>query len=133
MRIAELNDIDWQNRAHFFGVAARTMRNILVDHARRHGAQKRGGGATELVFDETIALVDPSKGQDLLDLDEALTSLSDVDESLSRLVELRFFAGLTMAEVAEVLGVSKRTVDTAWAQARSWLALEFTGWTGESS
>ena len=124
VRLIDQDGIDWQNRAHFFGVAARTMRNILVDHARRHRAQKRGGGAEELVFDERIAVVDPSKGRDLLALDEALTSLSAVDENLSQLVELRFFGGLSVRESAAVLKVSQATINRWWRTAKIWLRHE---------
>jgi RNA polymerase sigma factor (TIGR02999 family) len=115
--------VPWQNRAHFYGVAAQMMRRILVDHARRHRYAKRGGGALTLELAEAVAT--PKHQEiDLLALDDALQSLAKMDERQSRLVELRFFAGLSIVETAEVLAVSAPTVKREWASARAWLFRE---------
>lgn len=124
VRLIDQDGIDWENRAHFFGIAARTMRNILVDHARRRGAQKRGRGEPQLRFDERFAAVNPERGLPLVALDDALSSLSELDPELGRLVELRFFGGLTVPETAIVLGVSPATVKRSWRTARIWLHRE---------
>ncbi len=124
VRLIDQDGVAWQNRAHFFGIAAHTMRNILVDRARRRRAQKRGGVKDDLLFDEEIAVVNHEKGWELLALDDALSGLSSIDPNLSRLVELRFFGGLTVRETAEVLGVSSATVKRGWRTARIWLRRE---------
>jgi RNA polymerase sigma factor (TIGR02999 family) len=116
-------DIEWQGRAHFLGVAARAMRQVLVDHARRHQAGKRGAGVAHVTFDDMRGAAAP-RLHDLLALDEALERLAKVDSRGARVVELRVFGGLTARETAEVLAVSKRTVDTDWSFARVWLARE---------
>jgi RNA polymerase sigma factor (TIGR02999 family) len=126
LRLVQQKDVTWQNRAHFFGVAARMMRRILVDHARRRGYAKRGGGALTLSLDETIAPA-PEREISLVALDEALDSLAKLDERQSRMVELRFFGGLTIEETSEVLGVSAPTVKREWASARAWLYREISG------
>lgn len=126
LRLVQQKDVTWQNRAHFFGVAARMMRRILVDHARRHGYAKRGGGALTLSLDETIAAA-PEREISLVALDEALDSLAKLDERQSRMVELRFFGGLSIEETSEVLGVSAPTVKREWASARAWLYREISG------
>lgn len=120
MKLIDTADVNWQDRAHFFAVAAQTMRNILVDHARAVAADKRGGGAQKITLDEVIGL---SKNQDidLLDLDEALQQLARQDETQSRIIELRFFGGLTIEETAEVLKISPATIKREWAMARAWL------------
>jgi len=118
--------VDWQNRAHFFGAAANAMRRILVDHARARGARKRGGGADRITFDEGLghgAVQDVA----LLDLDEALGRFEALDPRAARVVELRVFAGMSVPEVAEVLSISRRTVDNDWAMARLWLARALKG------
>jgi RNA polymerase sigma-70 factor (ECF subfamily) len=120
-------DVTWQNRAHFFAVAARMMRRILVDHARKHGYAKRGGGAMTLSLDETIAPAAPERELDLVALDDALEALAKLDERQSRMVELRFFGGLSIEETSEVLGVSAPTVKREWASARAWLFREISG------
>ncbi len=120
LRLVDQKQVKWQNRAHFFGVAARMMRRILVDHARRRKAEKRGGEAQHLSLDEARdAGVSPNL--DLLSLDRALTELAAFDPEQSRIVELRFFAGLKVPEVAEVLSVSPATVKREWSAARAWL------------
>jgi RNA polymerase sigma factor (TIGR02999 family) len=126
LRLVQQKDVTWQNRAHFFGVAARIMRRILVDHARRHGYAKRGGGALTVSLDETIAAA-PEREISLVALDEALDSLAKLDERQSRMVELRFFGGLSIEETSEVLGVSAPTVKREWASARAWLYREISG------
>jgi RNA polymerase sigma factor (TIGR02999 family) len=122
-------DAPWQNRAHFFGVAAQVMRRILVDHARRDGRAKRGGGVPHLVLDDVdppsaSAPVDPI---DAYALDQALTRLEAFDPNQGRIVELRYFGGLTIEETALVMRVSTATVKRDWAVARAWLYRELTG------
>ena len=118
--------LDWQSRAHFFGAAANAMRRILVDYARSRRAQKRGGGMTLVSFDEGLGHGATSDIA-LLDLDATLDRFARLDSRAARIVELRVFGGLTVPEVAEVLDVSKRTVDNDWAMARMWLARELGG------
>ena len=120
LKLIDTSEINWQDRAHFFAVAAQTMRNILVDHARKVNADKRGGDAQKIQLDEAVGL---SKKQDvdLIDLDECLTKLAQQDEKQSRIIELRFFGGLTIEETAEVLKISPATVKREWAMARAWL------------
>jgi RNA polymerase sigma factor (TIGR02999 family) len=112
--------VEWQNRAHFMAVAAQQMRRILVDHARSHAATKRGGGRVLVELDSEL-VGDLAWNEELLAVDAALAELARKDEWLARVVELRFFGGLTVAEAAEVLGVSRSTVDREWAMARAWL------------
>ncbi|MDX6695819.1 MAG: hypothetical protein QOF02_3422 [Blastocatellia bacterium] len=119
LRLVDQN-VPWQNRAHFFGVAAEMMRRILVDHARSHQAQKRGSGGVKLSLDEAINMSD-ERATDLISLDEALTALAAFDPQKSRLVELRFFAGLSIEETAKVLGVGTATVIRQWRTAKAWL------------
>lgn len=120
LKLLDTSEINWQDRAHFFAVAAQTMRNILVDHARSVAADKRGGGAQKIALDEAVGF---SNKQDinLIDLDEALQMLARQDELQSRIIELRFFGGLTIEETAEVLKISTATVKREWAMARAWL------------
>lgn len=126
VRLIDQSQVDWQNRAHFFGVAARAMRQILVDHARERAAQKRGGGLTRVTLDEDVD-AEAILEVELLDLHEALEKLTHLNERMARVVELRAFGGLTAKEVAHVLGVSKRTVDGDWKFARMWLSRELRG------
>ncbi len=121
MKLIDTSEINWQDRAHFFAVAAQTMRNILVDHARAVAADKRGGGAHKIALDEAISFSNESQDIDLIALDEALQKLAQQDEQQSRIVELRFFGGLTVEETAEVLKISPATVKREWATARAWL------------
>ena len=125
VKLIEQDGICWESRAHFFGIAARTMRNIVVDHARKAGADKRGGGKPKLLFDDERFLVNDKKGWGLVALDDALEELAEVDPELSKLVELRFFAGMNVEETAEVLGVSPRTVKRGWRTAKIWLLRRF--------
>jgi len=121
--LADQRNARWQNRVHFFAVAAKVMRQILIDHARRRTRAKRGGNQTRLSLDEAAILSD-ERAADLLALDEALTKLAGVDARKSRVVELRFFSGLTIEEVAEVLKVNPKTVARDWAMARAWIHRE---------
>jgi RNA polymerase sigma-70 factor, ECF subfamily len=126
LRLVDAQQMSWQNRAHFLAMAARLMRRILVDHARSKGYAKRGGGAAKLGLDD--ALVIPTEpGRDLVALDDALESLSKVDERKSRMIELRFFGGLTLEETAAVLNVSIDTVKRDWRLAKAWLLRELGG------
>lgn len=123
MRLVDHELPEWKSRAHFFGVAARLMRQILVDHARAHVAGKRGGGALKLALDEDLAHI-KGKELDLLDLDSALQNLAVLDSQQSHIVELRFFGGLSIEDTAEILGISPATVKRDWATARLWLQRE---------
>ena len=120
LRIVDQDRVNWQNRAHFFGVAAQMMRRILVDHARSHLYAKRGGGAQKLTLDEAIA-TPQERDLDLVALDDALTTLAEIDPQQSRIIELRFFGGLTIEETAEVLNISPATVKRDWNMAKAWL------------
>jgi RNA polymerase sigma factor (TIGR02999 family) len=121
------SSIDWKDRAHFFGVAARAMRQVLVDHARARQTAKRGEGQVRVELDAAGAVAAPARSVDLLDLDRALSRLAALDERQSRLVELRLFAGLTIEESAEVLRVSHATVSREWKHAEAWLQREMAG------
>jgi RNA polymerase sigma factor (TIGR02999 family) len=123
LRLIGQSDVHWQDRAHFFGVAATAMRHILVDHARARQAAKRGGPAQRVSLDE-IAAVAPGNPAQLIALDDALRSLAAVDPRKSRVVELKYFGGLTVAEIADVLQVSPETVARDWRLARTWLFRE---------
>ena len=120
MRLIDQNRVSWQNRAHFFGIAASMMRRILVDHSRMRAYAKRGGEQQKVDLEE-IAILAESKALDVLALDDALKKLEAIDEQQSRIVDLRFFGGLTIEETAEVLGVSHATVEREWSLARAWL------------
>ena len=121
LRLIEQRAADWKNRAQFFAVAATAMRRILVDHARRHGARKRGGSWDRISFDETRRAWPGPPDVEILALEEALEELAALDPAKVRLVELRFFAGLSLEETAAVLGVSESTVTRDWRLARAWL------------
>jgi len=123
VRLVDWKNVRWQNRAHFFGVSAQLMRRILVDFARSRRYEKRGGGVPALALEEA-ALISGEKSTDLVALDEALVSLSQLDPRQGRVVELRFFGGLTVEETAEVLKVSEATVRRDWSLARAWLRRE---------
>ena len=113
-------DVRWQNRAHFFGIAAQLMRRILVDHARKRSYQKRGGDTRRVTLEEGLIVSDERAG-DIVALDDALNGLADIDQRKSKIVELRFFAGLSIEETAEVLAVSPGTVMRDWTFAKAWL------------
>ncbi len=126
LRLAPAAQPAWEGRRHFLRVAARAMRQVLVGVARERLAVKRGGGGFAVTLDEA-AHAAPMRAGDLLALDEALTRLAQLDERQARVVELRFFGGLSVAEVAEALGVSKRTVEGEWTHAKAWLGHEMGG------
>ena len=119
-RLIEQKDVRWQNRAHFYGIAAQLMRRILVDHARSRRSAKRGGGAEKISLDETAVVPQPESSQIIL-LDDALTRLAQFDPQKSRIVELKFFGGLTTEEIAEVEHLSIRMIEREWRKARAWL------------
>src|SRR3954454_20939353 len=123
LRLVDQKTTTWQNRAHFFGVAAQVMRRILVDYARTHRAEKRGGDWDKLLFDESLAPA-AERSVDLVALDDALKDLLALDPQQSQIVELRFFGGLTNEEIGEVLDVSPRTVKREWRMAKAWLRRE---------
>jgi RNA polymerase sigma factor (TIGR02999 family) len=126
LRLAAKSPPDWQSRTHFFGVAARLMREILVDRARKIGAAKRGAGVRELSLDEAIG-IPHQKNVDIIRLDDALKQLERLDERQCRIVELRFFAGMSLEETSVALGISEATVSREWSTARLWLRHEITG------
>lgn len=123
LKLVDQRSVKWQNRAHFFAIAARAMRRILINYANRRLAEKRGGGQVMATFDESL-LGGESRAEDLVALDDALTRLRAMNERQSIVVEYRFFGGLTQEEIAEVLGVSVQTVRLDWRVARAWLAGE---------
>jgi RNA polymerase sigma factor (TIGR02999 family) len=123
LKLVDQKNMQWQNRAQFFGVAAQLMRRILVDHARKHARLKRGGGAQKLSLDET-AIVSNDRAAQFIALDDALTSLAELDPTKSRIVEMKFFGGLNFEEVAEVEKVSPRTIRREWRKAKAWLHQE---------
>ena len=123
LKLVEQERVDWAGRTHFFAVGAKAMRRILVDHARGRRRDKRGGGAVRVELREGAAL-SPERDEDVLALDEALARLEARDARQARIVELRFFGGLNVEEVAEALGVSKRTVEADWTMLRAWLRRE---------
>jgi RNA polymerase sigma factor (TIGR02999 family) len=123
MRLVDQRHVDWQNRAHFFGIAAQVMRRVLVDHARMRQADKRGSGERPVVLDEALALV-AERTPDVVALDDALRALAELDPRQAQIVELRFFGGLSIEEAAEVIGLSPATVKREWSAARAWLRRE---------
>lgn len=123
LRLVGEQDRDWQNRAHFFGVAANIMRNLLIDYARARKRGKRGGGAARVFLEEAPAFAGPDLDE-LLALEEALKRLEEFDQRAARVVELRYFAGLRLDEVALVLDISEKTVRRDWTLARTWLQAE---------
>jgi RNA polymerase sigma factor (TIGR02999 family) len=123
LRLVDIEHVRWENRAHFMAVAARLMRRVLVDFARSRRYQKRGGGRQRVALDEAL-VVDVGRGHDLLALDDALDELARVDSRQSEIVVMRFFAGLTVEEIASVLGISIATVMRDWKVAKAWLLRE---------
>ena len=119
LRLIDQRHVEWRNRAHFFGIAAQTMRRILTDHARRRGYVKHGGGVRHVLLDDVPDTV--TRGDEILAVDEALTELKELDEDLAKIVELRFFGGLEHREIASVLGVSAVTVGRRFRIAKAWL------------
>ena len=120
VRLVNRKNVNWQNRAHFFGLAAQLMRTILVDHARSHACAKRGGGAFKLELDDAL-VVSQKKAAEVIALNDALNELVRLDPQQSRIVELRFFGGLTVEETAEVLHLSPATIKREWSTAKAWL------------
>jgi RNA polymerase sigma factor (TIGR02999 family) len=127
LRLVDQTRVDWRNRAHFFGVAARMMRRILVNHAIEHHAAKRGGRRAKVDLESMEIGVNPEQSEELLAVDEALAQLKELDPQQERVVELRYFGGLTIEETAEAMGVSPRTVKREWAMARAWLQATLAG------
>jgi RNA polymerase sigma factor (TIGR02999 family) len=123
LRLVNSRQVNWQNRAHFFAISAQLMRRILVDYARARGYQKRGGGIPKVTLDEALMGLE-EKGRDLVALDDALKTLAGVDPRKSKVIELRFFGGLSVEETAEVLKVSPETVLRDWRLAKAWLTRE---------
>ncbi len=132
LRLVQAHDIRWQNRAHFFAIAARIMRRIMIEHARRRQQLKRGGGALQITLDDGAAISD-ERSNELVALDEALGIMNVEYPRKARVVELRFFGGLTVTETAEVLKLDERTVKRDWEFARAWLHQRLNGDTGENS
>ncbi len=120
VKLVDQDRVEWQDRAHFFAVAAQACRRILIDHARKHRAQKRGGGRARITL-ERIQIEAERTSEDLIDLHDALTRLEQLNDRLSKIVEYRYFGGLSEAEIAKVLGISERTVRRDWVKARGWL------------
>jgi RNA polymerase sigma-70 factor (ECF subfamily) len=123
LRLVDQKEASWDSRVHFIGIAARVMRQVLVDHARRRGAQRRGGAQPKLTLDEAIAYSHEQPG-DLLAVDELLNRMATFDPQQARVVELRVFGGLTVEETAEALGISPATVKRDWVAAKAWLTRE---------
>ncbi|MCA1622779.1 MAG: sigma-70 family RNA polymerase sigma factor [Acidobacteria bacterium] len=126
LKLIDQREVNWQNRAHFFGIAAQAMRRILVDYARKRHRAKRGGIGGDLPLGEAALVVSEERSIDLVALDEALTRLAVFDERQARIVELRYFSGLSIEETAEVLRISPATVKSDWNVAKAWLRHEIT-------
>ena len=126
LKLIDQRDVKWQNRAHFFAIAAQAMRRILVDYARERKREKRGGAVENLPLDEALTIVSREKSIDLVALDEALNKLATFDDRQAKVVELRYFSGLSIDETAEVLNVSNVTIRRDWNMARAWLHQEIT-------
>jgi len=124
LKLVGQSRVDWQGRAHFLAAAAHAMRQILVDHARRHRAAKRGGNRHRIALDDNLA-IESHRNVDLLAIEDALKKLTKLDARQAQMIELRFFGGLNIAEVAKVLGMSKRSVEREWTMVRAWLRQEF--------
>jgi RNA polymerase sigma-70 factor, ECF subfamily len=115
--------VDWRSRAHFLAIAAQAMRQILVDHARRHRAARRGGNRHRISLDDNL-IIESNRNVDLLALEDALTKLAKLDPRQAQMIELRFFGGLSMADVAQVMAISKRSLEREWTMVRAWLRRE---------
>lgn len=120
LKLAGQDGLEWHNRAHFYAVCAKVMRHILIDHARSHARDKRGGGVVQVSLDE-VAIAFEERAEELVALDEALASLEQMDPRKGEIVQLRYFGGLSIEETAEVLDVSPRTVRREWRRAKAWL------------
>ena len=126
LRMVGQKQVDWQGKTHFFAIGAKIMRSIVVDHARRKLSQMRGGGIRRIELDDDLC-VSNRNNEDILAIEEALEKLKELDPRQEQIVELRFYGGMTVAEVSEVLGVSKRTVESDWTMLRAWLRRELSG------
>ena len=126
LKLIDQRNVNWESRAHFFAIAAQAMRRILVDYARTKNRQKRGGEAEKIPLEETILVAAEEKSIDLIALDEALTRLAEKDVQQARIVELKYFSGLSLEETAEVLSISRATVANDWNIAKIWLLRELT-------
>jgi len=126
VRMVGQREVGWQGKTHFFAIGAKMMRRILVDHARRKLSQKRGGGLHRIDLADELC-ISKRNNEDILAIEDALEKLAELDARHAKIVELRFYAGLTVGEVAEVLGVSKRTVEADWTMLRAWLRRELAG------
>jgi len=120
LKLIQQRSVDWQSRAHFFGVAAQVMRRILVDHARGHLREKRGAGQRAVPIDEALAFT-PEQSEELVKLDQSLERLTQIDARQGKIVELRFFGGLTVEQTADLLDISPKTVKRDWSMAKAWL------------
>lgn len=127
LRLVDQRDVNWQNRAHFFGLAAQMMRRILVNYAISRNREKRGGPNEFVELNEAVIIASDSNDVDVLALDEALTRLEELDERQARVIELRYFSGLSIEETADVLGISQATVKREWNMARAWLRADLGG------
>jgi RNA polymerase sigma factor (TIGR02999 family) len=123
MKLVDQTQVDWQGQTHFFAVAAQAMRRILVDHARRRGAEKRGGNRHRIELNDDL-VGEAERSEEILSLENALTKLTNLDPRQAQMVELRFFGGLSVAEVAQVMGMSTRSVEREWTMVRAWLRRE---------
>ena len=132
LKLLGQHSVDWQNRAHFFGIAAQVMRRVLIDHARSHVRNKRGGGREHVQLDEALVF-SPERSGEFLELNAALERLGEMDARQARIVEMRFFGGLTVEETAEVLGISPKTVKREWSVAKAWLHGELKGGYGSAT
>jgi RNA polymerase sigma factor (TIGR02999 family) len=126
LKLIDRRDVNWESRTHFFAVAAQAMRRILVDYARAKHREKRGGDNIKLSLEDATLIATKEKGVDLIALDEALNKLAERDEQQARVVELRYFSGLSLEETAEALHVSRATVARDWEAARAWLHRQLT-------
>lgn len=126
LRLVDQRSVNWQNRSHFFGIAAQMMRRVLVDHARAHNAAKRGSGGIKVTLDDGLIAAE-QRDVNVIALDGALSKLAEMDPQQSRIVELRFFAGLSIEDTAEVLKISPATVKRDWSMAKAWLYGEMNG------
>jgi len=124
LRLVEVDNVSWQDRAHFFAVSANMMRRILVDRARAKNMRKRGKGAVHVNFDEAPEIASGSRDREMVAIDDALNAMAEIDPRKARVVELRFFAGLSVEETAEVLKISPQSVMRDWKMARAWLLSE---------
>jgi RNA polymerase sigma factor (TIGR02999 family) len=124
LKLVDQKKVQWQNRAHFFGVASQVMRRVLLDYAKHRARLKRGGNIPKLTLNEGVATLSPERATELIALDRALNSLAEIDPNKSRIVEMKFFGGLTNDEIAEVQNVSTRTIEREWRKAKAWLHRE---------